>query len=53
MVTSGPGIFFDGTTSTRHDVSVELERGRAACAPPRAICWRRWPYGELEHLSRP
>ena len=54
MDNSGVGIFFDGVTSARHEVSVELG--------PRQIVMRsksvgdslaRWPYGELEHLAAP
>jgi Zn-dependent protease with chaperone function len=51
MVRSGPGIFYDGATSTRHNVSVELDRIGLFVRAPEGHLLARWPYGELEHLS--
>jgi hypothetical protein len=48
---SGPGIFFDGATSARHMVSVELERAALLVRAAEGHLLARWPYGELEHLS--
>ncbi|MFL5048594.1 MAG: M48 family metalloprotease, partial [Xanthobacteraceae bacterium] len=53
MVTSGPGIFYDGTTSTRHQVSVELDRLGVLVRAAEGHLLARWRYGELEHLSAP
>jgi Zn-dependent protease with chaperone function len=51
MVRSGPGVFYDGTTSTRHSVSVELDRVGLLIRAAEGYLLQRWPYGELEHLS--
>jgi Zn-dependent protease with chaperone function len=48
---SGPGVFYDGTTSARHSVSVELERDALLVRAAEGYLLARWPYGELEHLS--
>jgi Zn-dependent protease with chaperone function len=53
MVRSGPGIFYDGRTSTRHDVSVELDRVGLLVRAAEGHMLVRWPYAELEHLSAP
>jgi Zn-dependent protease with chaperone function len=51
--TAGSGIFFDGTTSARHEVTVEVLADalhiRAADGTELAV----WPYDQLEHLSSP
>jgi Zn-dependent protease with chaperone function len=53
MASSGPGIYFDGATSARRGVDVELApevlRVRAADGAVLA----EWPYGQLETLSAP
>ncbi len=51
MTRSGPGIFFDGTTSARHDVSVELDRSGLLVRAAEGHLLARWPYGDLEQLS--
>jgi Zn-dependent protease with chaperone function len=51
MVRSGPAVFYDGTTSTRHRVSVELDRVGLLIRAAEGYLLQRWPYGELEHLS--
>jgi len=50
---SGSGIFFDGTTSMRHDVTVELlpDALRIHDANGRELA--AWAYDELEPLSSP
>ena len=48
---SGPGIFYDGATSARHDVSVELDRAALLVRAVEGHLLARWPYGDLEHLS--
>lgn len=50
---SGTGIFFDGTTSTRHDVMVELLSDALQVRDAGGRELARWPYDELEHLSSP
>jgi Zn-dependent protease with chaperone function len=52
-MTSGAGIFYDGVTSTRHDVSVELERAALLVRAAEGHLLARWPYADLEHLSAP
>src|SRR5437764_11259797 len=53
MTTTGSAIFFDGVTSARHAVTVDL--GATALvirsADGRAIA--QWPYDEIEALSAP
>ena len=51
MVRAGPGVFYDGSSSTRHSVSVELERAGLVIRAAEGHLLARWPYGELEHLS--
>jgi Zn-dependent protease with chaperone function len=51
MVRSGPAVFYDGTSSTRHSVSVELDRVGLLIRAAEGYMLERWPYGELEHLS--
>src|SRR5262245_22390046 len=51
MIRSGPGIFYDGTTSARHDVSVELDGTGLRVRAARGDLLASWPYGDLEHLS--
>lgn len=53
MARRGPGIFFDGKTSARHDVEVELlpEELEIRLATGRLLSL--WPYTELEHLAAP
>jgi Zn-dependent protease with chaperone function len=51
--TSGPGVFFDGATTARHDVTVELAPDllRVKAADGRVLA--EWPYDQLETLSSP
>lgn len=51
MVRSGPGVFYDGATSTRHSVSVELDCAGLLIRAAEGFLLARWPYGDLEHLS--
>jgi Zn-dependent protease with chaperone function len=53
MTTAGTGIFFDGTTAIRHDVTVQAapDAVRVRAADGRLLA--EWPYGEIEHLSAP
>jgi Zn-dependent protease with chaperone function len=51
MVRSGAGIFYDGATSTRHRVLVELDRAGLLIRAAEGHLLDRWPYGDLEHLS--
>jgi Zn-dependent protease with chaperone function len=52
-VTSGKGIFFDGTSSTRHDVSIELLPDALHIRSTDGRELAVWPYDQLEHLSSP
>ena len=54
MVTAGTGIFFDGATSARRPVLVELSADGLVVrdAEERAML-ARWPYDELDHLAAP
>src|SRR5262245_4930632 len=51
MVRSGSGIFYDGITSARHTVVVELDRAALLVSAAEGYLLARWPYGDLEHLS--
>src|SRR5215510_6711776 len=51
MTRSGPGIFYDGKTSARHTVQVELDGAGVLVRAARGDLLARWPYGDLEHLS--
>jgi predicted Zn-dependent protease len=54
MAASGTGIFFDGVTSARRPVLVELSPDGLVVrdAEERAML-ARWPYDELDHLAAP
>jgi len=54
MAAAGSGIFFDGVTSARRPVLVEL--GRDGVVVRDALerdMLARWPYAELDHLAAP
>jgi Zn-dependent protease with chaperone function len=53
MRTAGPGIFFDGVTSERHLVSVEVDPLALLVRADEGHLLARWPYNELEHLPAP
>jgi Zn-dependent protease with chaperone function len=53
MLNSGTGIFYDGLTSARHNVSVELDPTALAVRDADGHLLTRWPYADLEHLSAP
>jgi Zn-dependent protease with chaperone function len=50
---SGSGIFFDGTTSERQDVSVELAPAWLVIRGAGGNILATWPYAEVEQLSAP
>lgn len=53
MVRSGEGIYFDGETSARHAVTVEVDPAALVVRADDGKVLARWPYGELEELSAP
>jgi Zn-dependent protease with chaperone function len=53
MLPSGPGIFYDGATSARHSVSVELDRSGLLVRAAEGHLLARWPYADLEQLAAP
>ena len=54
MATAGTGIFFDGATSARRPVLVELSpEGLVVRDPQEHAMLVRWPYNELDHLAAP
>ena len=53
MTTSGSAIFFDGKTSARHDVTVELAPEALRMHEPDGAVLAAWGYDELETLSAP
>jgi predicted Zn-dependent protease len=50
---SGAGIYFDGVTSTRRDVVVELAPDGLRISGHDGHPWGRWPYDEIEELTAP
>src|SRR5436305_14267425 len=54
MIAAGTGIFFDGVTSARRAVLVELARdGVVVRNAEERDMLARWPYDELDHLAAP
>lgn len=53
MVTSGAGVFFDGVTSARYDVSVELTLTSLRILDAEGQRLADWPYSELEQVFAP
>ncbi len=54
MAAAGSGIFFDGATSARRPVLVELASdGVIVRDAEERDMLARWPYGELDHLAAP
>jgi Zn-dependent protease with chaperone function len=51
MSVSGAGIFFDGITATRHDVSVDLASAALRILSANGDVLAEWPYARLERLS--
>ena len=49
----GRGIFFDGLTTARHDVVVELAPRTLQVHGVDGRVLAQWPYDELETLSSP
>jgi Zn-dependent protease with chaperone function len=50
---TGAGIYFDGKTSARHDVTVTLGAAALQIARPDGRLIAEWPYNELEPLTAP
>src|SRR5258705_10497519 len=53
MATSGPAIFFDGVTSARHGVTVELGTNTLLVRAHDGRALAEWPFDEIEELSAP
>lgn len=53
MTISGPAIFFDGQTTARHDVTVELAPQALRIRGADGSVLAEWGYDELEALSAP
>ena len=51
MATSGAGVFFDGKTSVRRAVNVELDPAALVIRDAGDSELARWPYSELEQVS--
>ena len=47
-MTTGAGIYFDGTTSARHDVTVEAAPEALRIRGADGALIAEWPYGELQ-----
>jgi Zn-dependent protease with chaperone function len=53
MTTSGPAHYFDGVTSARHDVTVELAPAAMIIRAVDGTILGQWGYAEIEALSAP
>jgi Zn-dependent protease with chaperone function len=53
MITSGPGIYFDGVTSAQHQVTVELAPAGLQIRSSNDAVLAQWGYGEIEARSAP
>lgn len=53
MTTSGPATFFDGMTSARRDVTVDLAPNALRILGPDGSTLAEWRYDRLEHRSAP
>jgi predicted Zn-dependent protease len=53
MTSSGTAIFFDGATSARRDVAVELAPDILRIRAPDGTVLAEWPYDRLQTLSAP
>src|SRR5258707_3419682 len=53
MVISGPANFYDGKTSERRGVTVELDPTMLNIRADQGHLFVRWPYTELEQLTAP
>src|SRR6266478_951179 len=51
--TAGQGVFFDGATTARHDVMVELDPDLLRIRAADGSVLAQWPYDQLETLSSP
>jgi Zn-dependent protease with chaperone function len=52
-MTSGSGIFFDGASSERKDVAVDLAPEALRIRNARGDILAEWPYAQIEQLSAP
>jgi Zn-dependent protease with chaperone function len=53
MATSGQATYFDGVTSARHDVTVQLGASALQIHATDGSVVAEWPYSEIEALSAP
>jgi hypothetical protein len=53
MTTCGPAIFFDGASTARHHVTVELAPAALVIRAVDGAVLADWPYDHLDHLSAP
>ena len=53
MITSGTGIFFDGNTSARREVAVELAPRLLSIRDAGGKMLAQWPYAEIEQVVSP
>jgi len=52
-MSKGSGIYFDGTTSARHELSVELAPETLLMVDADGDVVAEWPYADIEQLSAP
>ena len=50
---TSPAVYFDGVTSARHEVTIELNSHAVAIFDRRGGLIDQWPFARLKHLSAP
>jgi Zn-dependent protease with chaperone function len=53
MMTSGTGIFYDGLTSDRHDVAVELDGDAVRISAPDGATLAQWRFADISPVATP
>src|SRR5579859_4549895 len=53
MTTSGTGIFYDGLTSDRHEVAVEVDGDALRVSAPDGATLAQWRFADIEPLATP
>jgi hypothetical protein len=53
MTTSGPGTFYDGLTSDRHEVAVELDGDAVRISAPDGAMLAQWRFADISPLATP
>ncbi len=52
-IRSGPAVYFDGVTSARHEVTIDLAENGVVIRDGNGMLIDEWPYPRLKHLNAP